>query len=90
MWPVTLSGRLPVSLGEPLPHQQADRIWAYLEAAGSEESPPLYKVSCETRTHSVLPTLSNGYPELQGKLPIYYSPVRRSHNELLFRRIEER
>ena len=89
MWPVTLSGRLPVSLGKPLPYQQADRIWAYLRVAGSEESPPLHKVSCETRAHLVLPTLSDGYPKLWGKLPIYYSPVRRSHLQLLFRRIEK-
>ena len=34
MWPVTLSGRLPVSLGKQLPYQLADRIWAYLEVAG--------------------------------------------------------
>ena len=90
MWPVTLSGRLPVSLGKQLPYQLADRIWAYLEAAGSEESPPLHKRPCGLRAHLVLPIVSNGYPKLQGKLPIYYSPVRRSHNELLFRRIEER
>ena len=48
VWPITLSGPLPVSLGEPLPHQQADRIWAYLFATGSEESPPLYKMLCST------------------------------------------
>lgn len=34
VWPVTLSGRLPVSLGKQLPYQLADRIWAHLEATG--------------------------------------------------------
>jgi hypothetical protein len=34
VWPITLSGRLPVSLGEPLPHQLADRTWAHLKATG--------------------------------------------------------
>ncbi len=38
---IILSDQLPVSLGEPLPHQLADRIWAYLFATGSEDSPPL-------------------------------------------------
>ena len=69
---IILSDQLPVSLGEPLPHQQADRKWAYLLATGSEESPPLYKVLCSTRTHPVLISVSEGYPEQKGKLPIYY------------------
>ncbi len=47
-WRIILSDPLPVSLGEPLPHQLADRKWAYLFATGSEESPPLYKVPCGT------------------------------------------
>ena len=34
VWLIILSDQLPVSLGEPLPHQQADRIWAYLFATG--------------------------------------------------------
>ncbi len=34
VWLIILSDQLPVSLGEPLPHQQADRIRAYLFATG--------------------------------------------------------
>ncbi len=43
---IILSDQLPVSLGEPLPHQPADRIWAYLSATGSEDSPPLNRPPC--------------------------------------------
>jgi hypothetical protein len=89
VWLTILSDQLPVSLGEPLPHQLADRKWAYLFATGSEESPPLYREPWSSRTHSVLIIVSDGYPEQRGKLPIYYSPVRRSQLKLLFRRIEE-
>ena len=89
VWLIILSDQLAVSLGRPLPYQQADGTRAPLRATGPEGSPPLHKVLCSTRAHSVLPTLSNGYPELQGKLPIHYSPVRRSHLKLLFRRIEK-
>ncbi len=38
---VALSDQLAVSLGRPLPYQQADGMQAPLQAAGSEESPPL-------------------------------------------------
>ena len=35
VWPVTLSGRLPVKcLGEPLPHQQADRTQTHPKVVG--------------------------------------------------------
>ncbi len=34
VWLTILSDQLPVSLGEPLPHQQADRTWAHLLAPG--------------------------------------------------------
>ncbi len=86
---IILSDQLPVSLGEPLPHQQADRKRAYLFATGSEESPPLYKELCSSRTHPALITVSGGYSEQRGKLPTYYYPVRRSQLKLLFRRIEK-
>ena len=61
------------SLGEPLPHQQADRPRAH---------PPPRKlstrISCESASYSVLATVSGGYPEVKGRLLTCYSPVRRS------------
>ena len=65
-------------LGEPLPHQLADRPRA-----------PLGVIACRSRGHllpraancswsyPVLVRLSTGYPGLQGRLPTCYSPVRR-------------
>ena len=52
-------------------------------------SPPLYKKLCSFWTHPVLIIVSDGYPKQRGKLPIYYSPVRRSHNKFLSRKIEK-
>jgi len=61
------------SLGEPLPHQQADRPRAH---------PPPPELSTTTRcrewSHSVLATVSGGYPKVKGRLLTCYSPVRRS------------
>ncbi len=65
-------------LGEPLPHQQADRTRT-----------PLEVIACKSRGHllpqeanfpwsyPVLVRLSTGYPRLQGRLSTCYSPVRR-------------
>ena len=69
---IILSDQLPVSLGEPLPHQLADRKRAYPFATGSEESPPLKRAPCGARSHPALITVSGGYSEQRGKLPIYY------------------
>ena len=61
------------SLGEPLPHQQADRPRAH---------PPPRRlsthISCESASYPVLATVSGGYPEVEGRLLTCYSPVRRS------------
>jgi hypothetical protein len=61
------------SLGEPLPHQQADRPRAH---------PPPQKLSttrpCSRQSHSVLATVSGSYPKVKGRLLTCYSPVRRS------------
>ena len=65
-------------LGEPLPHQLADRART-----------PHQVIACRSRGHllpqranspwsyPVLVRLSTGYPELQGRLSTCYSPVRR-------------
>ena len=61
------------SLGEPLPHQQADRPRAH--------PPPIKlstRISCESASYSVLDAVSGAYPEVEGRLLTCYSPVRRS------------
>jgi hypothetical protein len=61
------------SLGEPLPHQQADRPRAH-------PSPPELSTTapCGEWSHSVLDVVSNAYPKVKGRLLTCYSPVRRS------------
>ncbi len=83
VWLTILSDQLPVSLGEPLPHQQADGTRAPPEATGSEESPPSDYLPCERQPHPVLARLSAGYPQLQGRLPTRSSPFRHSHQIVL-------
>ncbi len=76
---VILSDQLAVSLGEPLPHQLADGTRAHLLVTGPEGSPPFVIPAYARRPHSVLALLSEGYPQLRGRLPTRYSPLRRSH-----------
>ena len=61
------------SLGEPLPHQQADRPRAHPSPIRLST-----RISCESASYSVLATVSGGYPEVKGRLLTCYSPVRRS------------
>ena len=60
-------------LGEPLPHQLANRPQAppkaSLQALSSASPPP-------TRAHAELPPVSEGYPPPRGRLPTCSSPVR--------------
>ena len=59
-------------LGRPLPHQQADRPRAH---------PTPQKLSTMTPTpwsYVVLDPVSQAYPEVQGRSPTCYSPVRHS------------
>ncbi len=90
VWLTILSDQLTVSLGGPLPHQQADGTRAHLQATGPTEagSPSLVDLSCDRKPHSVLAPLSKSYPQLEGKLPTRYSPFRHSPLQLLSRRIE--
>ena len=71
------------SLGEPLPHQQADRPRAPPKAPLQALVTP----TCAGEPHLVLIHLSAGYPELKGRLLTCYSPVRRSHQQQITRRI---
>ncbi len=83
---VILSDQLAVSLGEPLPHQQADGTRAHLLATGPEGSPSFVMAAYAARRHSVLALLSKGYPQLRGRLLTRYSPLRRSHPVVLLLR----
>jgi hypothetical protein len=63
------------SLGEPLPHQQADRSRAHPEA----EAEATFAYSTYVlQERLVLAPVSRSYPSPQGRLPTCYSPVRRS------------
>ncbi len=73
-----LSDQLPVSLGEPLPHQQADRTRAPPPATGPYGSPSLINPSYDRPSYPVLAHLSAGYPQPEGRLPTRSSPFRHS------------
>ncbi len=58
-----LSDHLAVSLGEPLPHQQADGTQAPLKATGSEESPSFSTfVMRQTTTFGISPAFAGLSP----------------------------
>ncbi len=88
VWLTILSDQLTVSLGEPLPHQQADGTRAPLQATGPEGSPPLISPRCPEGPYSVLALLSEGYSQLRGRLPTRCSPLRHSPPHVLSRKIE--
>ncbi len=90
VWPITLSGRLTVSLGELLPHQQADGTQAHPLATGPEGAPSLVISRCLETPYSVLAPLSRCYPQLKGRLPTRYSPFRHYPLGLLLRKVEVR
>ena len=63
------------SLGEPLPHQQANGPRAHPDAEA--EAP--FPILTDARTaHPVLARVSSGCPGHRGRLPTCYSPVRHS------------
>ena len=67
-----------LSLGEPLPHQLADRARTPLEViACKSRSHLLPRRANSSWSYLVLARLSTGYPGLQGRLSTCYSPVRR-------------
>ncbi len=65
-----------LSLGKPLPHQQADGTRTHLKAAGPKV-PAFNRGTCVPWSYPVLARLSAGYPGLKGRLSTCYSPVRR-------------
>lgn len=75
VWPFTLSGRLPISglVGLYLTNYLMGR--GLIQGRGRS---PFLRKTIVSRPYSVLPTISNGYPQPQGRSPTRYSPVRRS------------
>jgi hypothetical protein len=74
VWPVTLSGRLPVKA--LVGHYPTNKL------IGREHIPHQKTLStntpCSSWSHPVLATLSGSYPEVEGRSLTCYSPVRRS------------
>ena len=64
-----------IALVVPLPHQQAD---SPQPAPPSNSRATVYRPDdAIPADHSVLPTVSSGYPDLGGTLVTCYSPLRR-------------
>ena len=63
-------------LGGPLPHQLANGTRAPPKARGLKD-PTLSRQNFTIVSYSVLPGVSTGYPQLQGRSLTRYSPVRR-------------
>ena len=59
-------------LGRPLPHQQADRPRAH------PTPKKLSTMASKPSSYPVLDPVSQAYPEVQGRSPTCYSPVRHS------------
>ena len=73
VWPVALSGRLPVVA--LVGHYPTNKL------IGREPIPDrktFHHQPCGRRSYSVLAPVSEGYPKVQGRLLTCYSPVRRS------------
>ncbi len=70
------------SLGEPLPHQQADRTWAARTPVGlavptfDRRKMPIRDVIRYYRHFRKGPLRARRYPGAEGTLPMHYSPVR--------------
>jgi hypothetical protein len=79
MWPITLSGRLPIEalVGRYPANKLIGR--GSIQKRQVPKDPHLSPIRlAPERTHAVLPPVSRSYPPLLGRLPTRYSPVRRS------------
>ena len=74
MWPVTLSGRLPVVA--LVGHHPTNKLIGREPIPDQKPFPP--PPMPETGKYSVLAPVSEGYPKDWGRLLTCYSPVRRS------------
>ena len=76
MWPVALSGRLPVVA--LVGHYPTNKL------IGREPIPDrktFHQPSCEGWSYPVLDPVSQAYPEIRGRLLTCYSPVRHSSTQ---------
>ena len=73
VWPVTLSGRLPVEA--LVGHYPTNKLIGREHILHRKTFHPK---PCGPRSYPVLITVSDGYPRVQGRLLTCYSPVRRS------------
>ena len=73
VWPVTLSGRLPVEA--MVGHYPTIKLIGREHILNRKTFHP---TPCGIRSYPVLITVSGGYPKVQGRLLTCYSPVRRS------------
>ena len=76
VWPYTLSGRLPIDalVGRYPTNKLIGRGSLYKRQV--LRSPALISTHPRAGCYAVLAPLSEGYPNLQGRLPTRYSPVR--------------
>ena len=72
VWPVTLSGRLPVEA--LVGHYPTNKLIGREHILHRKNFP---QPPCEV-SYRVLATVSGGYPQVKGRLLTCYSPVRRS------------
>ena len=63
-------------LGEPLPHQQADRPRVHPQPKNLSTTRP-----CGQQSYPVLDPVSRAYPRVRGRLLTCYSPVRHSSTQ---------
>src|SRR6185369_7800907 len=73
VWPVALSGRLPVVA--LVGHHPTNKLIGREPIPGRKTFHP---PPCESRSYPVLAPVSEGYPKAKGRLLTCYSPVRRS------------
>ena len=73
VWPVTLSGRLPVEA--LVGHYPTNKLIGREHIPGRKT---FHHNPCEKWSYPVLITVSGGYPKAKGRLLTCYSPVRRS------------
>jgi hypothetical protein len=73
VWPVALSGRLPVVA--LVGHHPTNKL---IGRGPIPSRKTFHQTPCEERSYPVLDPVSQAYPEAEGRSPTCYSPVRRS------------
>ena len=76
VWPVTLSGRLPVVA--LVGHYPTNKL---IGRGPISYRKTFHHQTCIQRSYSVLDPVSQAYPRVKGRLLTYYSPVRHSSTQ---------